>query len=490
MPPSPARPLAPDVLRLNPVENRILLFPGCGRGILRSAAVNPCHPANSSKPPGPASPAADVRSIEMKPTDLRGILQYIPRFREKTFILAIDGAIVTDENFANILLDIAVLRSLNIRVVIAHGASAQIQGLGEEQGVTPSNLDGSGITDAETLKLALTAANRLTHEILEGLAANDLRAVTTNGIVAHPLGILQGVDHLYTGKVERVDVELFQSLLGQGILPVVPPLGFDGDGKTYRVNSDHVAVSLADALKATKAIFITTADGLLHQGQLIRQMLASDLAQILAQRKGEFVPEMLSKAVHAAAACQAGVPRVHIINGRVDEGLLAEVFSNEGIGTLIYANEYQQIRRALRKDLRHLMLLTKNSVANDELVKRTRATFEKHLGDYYIFDIDKNPVACVALHLYPEQNKGELGYLFVSPSHENQGIGRKLLQFVENKARELGLAELIALSTQAFNYFISKGGFAEGTPDDLPPVRREKYEQSGRNSKVMIKKLK
>jgi amino-acid N-acetyltransferase len=427
----------------------------------------------------------------MKPTDLRGILQYIPRFREKIFVLAIDGAIVVDENFANILLDIAVLRSLNIRVVIVHGASAQIKSLGEQQGVTPSNIDGAGITDAETLKLALTAANRLTHEILEGLSANDLRAVTTNGIVAHPMGIIGGVDHLLTGKVERVDVELFQNLLAQNLIPVVPPLGFDGDGKTYRVNSDHVAVSLAESLKATKLIYITTADGLVHQGQLIRELLASDLDQILATpKKMDILPEMLSKAIHAAAACRAGIPRVHIINGRVDEGLLAEVFSNEGIGTLIYANEYQQIRRAMKKDIRNLMLLTKNSVANEELMKRTRATFEKQLGDYYMFEIDKNPVACVALHVYPEQNKGEMAYLYVSPSHGNQGIGQKLLQFVESKARELGLGELIALSTQAFTYFMSKGGFAEGTPDDLPPARREKYEQSGRKSKVLVKKLK
>ena len=164
----------------------------------------------------------------MKPTDLRGILQYIPRFREKIFVLSIDGAIVTDENFANILLDVAVLRSLSIRVAIVHGAAAQIKALAEQQKITASDLDGSGITDAETLKLALTAANRLTHEILEGLSANDLRAVTTNGIVAHPLGILHGVDHLFSGKVERVDVELFQSLLAQGILPVVPPLGARG----------------------------------------------------------------------------------------------------------------------------------------------------------------------------------------------------------------------------------------------------------------------
>lgn len=426
----------------------------------------------------------------MKPTDLRGILQYIPRFREKTFILAFDGAIVTDENFANILLDVAVLRSLNIRVVLVHGAAAQIKSLAEEQKVAASNLDGAGITDAATLKLALTAANRLTHEMLEGLAANDLRAACTNAIIAHPLGILQGVDQLFTGKVERVDVELLQSLLAQGVVPVIPPLGFDGDGKTYRVNSDAVAVAVADALKAVKLIYITTTDGLYCQGKLIRQMIVGELSALLEKNKCEFTPETQSKAVHAAAACRAGVQRVHVINGRVDEGLLAEVFSNEGIGTLIYANEYQQIRLAKKKDIRAIQLLTAKGVQSQELVKRTRTTIEKTLGDYYIFEIDKNPVACVALHVYPEQKKGELAALYVSDSHENQGIGRKLIQFVENKARELALVELLTLSTQAFTYFQSKGGFAEGKPEDLPPARREKYDQSGRNSKVLVKKLK
>ena len=426
----------------------------------------------------------------MKPTDLRGILQYIPRFREKTFIISVDGAIVTDENFANILLDVAVLRSLNIRVVLVHGAAAQIKSLADEQHVKASNLDGSGVTDAETLKLALTGANRLTHEILEGLSANDLRAACTNAIIAHPMGILHGVDHLLTGKVERVDVELLQTLIAQGIVPVIPPLGFDGDGKTYRVNSDNVAVAVAEALKAVKLIFITTTDGLFCQGQLIRQMIVGELTALLEKNKCDFTAETLSKAQHAAAACRAGVQRVHVINGRVDEGLLAEVFSNEGIGTLIYANEYQQIRAAKKKDLRAIQLLTQKGVQSDELVKRTRASLEKSLGDYYIFEIDKNPVACVALQVYAEHGKCELASLYVNPSHENQGIGRKLIQFVEARARETGLSELLTLSTQAFTYFQSKGGFAEGTPDDLPPARREKYDQSGRNSKVLVKKLK
>jgi amino-acid N-acetyltransferase len=427
---------------------------------------------------------------KVKLTDFRGILQYIPQFREKTFVIGLDGAVVTSENFSNICMDIAVLRSLSIRVVLVHGASAQIKLLADAQHVSASNLDGTGITDPETLKLALTAANRLTHEILEGLAANDLRAACTNSIIAHPMGILQGVDHQQTGKVERVDVEFLQTLLEHGIIPVLPPLGVDGDGKTFRVNSDSIAVSVAEALKAAKLMFITTHDGIEVGDHVIRQMPVADLESVLAMQRARVHPDLLSKALHAVSACKAGVPRVHVLNGSTEEGLLAEVFTNEGVGTLVYANEFQQIRRAMKKDIRAILDLTKSSVATEELMRRTRPMIEKQLGDYYIFEIDKNPVACVALHIYPEHSKGELACLYVSPSHENQGIGRKLIQFIENRAREMGLSELLTLSTQAFSYFQSKGGFSEGTPYDLPPMRREKYDQSGRNSKVLVKRLK
>jgi len=424
----------------------------------------------------------------VKLTDLRGILQYVPRFREKVFVIAIDGAIITKENFTNILLDVAVLRSLNIRVVIVHGASEQIAQLAATRGIQPSNLDGTGITDAPTLDLALTTANRLTHEILEGLSATDLRAACCNAVIAHPMGIIHGVDHLLTGKVERIDAEFIHDLLNNGIIPVVPPLGFDGDGNTFRVNSDGVALELAMSLNATKLIYATTEDGLLYQGRLIRQMQAADLTRLLEHNQESFAPKLLSKAQHAAIACESGVPRVHIINGRNDEALLAEVFSNEGIGTLIYANEYQQIRHAMKKDIRSILNLIKDSVANEELVKRTRNSIEKNIQDFYIFETDKNPVACIALHPLGE-TKGELACLFVSPNYENQGLGRKLIQFVEAKARENGMTKLIALSTQAVTYFQSKNGFVEGSPEDLPAARRERYEQSGRNSKVLIKTL-
>jgi amino-acid N-acetyltransferase len=425
----------------------------------------------------------------MKLAELRGILQYVLQFREKTFVLALDGAVVADDNFATLLLDVALLRSVNIRVVLVHGAGQQIQALATSRGVTASDLDGAGVTDAATLDLAIAASTRLTHEVLEGLTANDLRGACANVITAYPLGILQGVDHQLTGKVERVDVELVQSLLSQGVVPVVPPLGIDGEGRTYRLNSDRVAVAVAEQLKAIKLIFVTVQDGLIHRGQLIRQMLPDQLQELIRDAADGFAPGLLSKAVHAASACQAGVPRVHVINGARDEGLLGEVFSNHGLGTLIHVNEYEQIRPARKKDVRAILMLTRQAVEADELVRRTAATIERDLADYFIFEVDRNPVACVALHVYPETNRGELACLYVSTAHEDRGIGRKLIQFVEKRARELGLDDLLVLSTQAFSYFQSKGGFVEGTPDDLPAVRRERYEQSGRRSKVLIKRL-
>src|SRR4051812_1738310 len=134
-------------------------------------------------------------------TYFREILRYVPRFRDRVFVIALDGAIVEDENFPNLLLDIALLRSLSIRVALVHGAAHQVKRFAELMKVKPSDLDGTGVTDAATLNVALVAANRVTHEILEGLSANDLRAACPNAVVAHPAGILGGVDHRFTGKV-------------------------------------------------------------------------------------------------------------------------------------------------------------------------------------------------------------------------------------------------------------------------------------------------
>ena len=423
----------------------------------------------------------------MQVADLRGILQYVPRFRDRIFVIAIDGEIIESENFSNLLLDLAVLRSLNIRVVLVHGARHQIARHAAEAGIELSNTDGSGITDAVTLRVGLDAATRLTHELLEGLTSVDLRAANTNAIIAYPLGIIGGVDQQHTGKVERVDTETLQYLLEKGIVPVLPPLGFDGDGRTYRVNSDGIAVEVALALKAAKILFLCETGVLEDDGQLVRQLSIAEAEESLKKRRAAMPRNLALKLEWAARACREGISRVHLLDGHQNEALLTEVFSNEGIGTMIYSNDYQQIRKAQKKDVRRIISLIRQSVQNEELVRRTRTDILHQLDDYWVLEVDRNIVGCIALHPYPKENLGELACLYVNKASEHSGYGRRLMAFVENLAHEKGLGNLFALSTQAFVYLQQKGGFREAKPDILPPARREKYEESGRHSRVLIK---
>jgi amino-acid N-acetyltransferase len=209
----------------------------------------------------------------------------------------------------------------------------------------------------------------------------------------------------------------------------------------------------------------------------------------LKSHQAELPAVQVTKLMHAVRAGQGGVERVHIIDGREQEGLLGEVFSNEGIGTLVYANEYQAIRPALKKDIRAVYNLIQRGIRSDELVKRTRSDLEKRIADYFVFEVDRYPVACVALHPHPEANMAEMASIYVDPRYENQGIGGRLIAYAEAQARLRGFGTLYCLSTQAVNYFIHKGGFRLGSPDDLPAARREAYERSGRRSRVLVKLL-
>lgn len=423
----------------------------------------------------------------MKASDLRGILTYVPRFRDKIFVVAVDGEVAGSPNFSNVLLDLAVLRSLNVRVILVHGAAHQIDLLASERSVKPSNSDGTGITDETTLKVALDAATTLMNDIMQGLTSVDLRAAYANVIIAHPAGILGGVDQQHTGKVERVDTRLLQLLLNEGVIPVVPPIGFDGEGRTFRVNSDAIAVEVAEAVQASKILFLGARDAVTDGGILLRQLSITEAEEIAKKRRTTLESGILSKIEYAARACRAGVPRVHLLNGSIDEALLTEVFSTEGIGTMVYGNDYQQIRRVLKKDVRGVLELIKRSVEHAEIVKRTRADILAQLEDWWVLEIDRQLVACVAVHFYPEAQKAELACLYVARSHEGQGHGRKLMAFAEQLAAKEGARHLFALSTQAFNYFQQKGGYSEVTPDELPAERRKKYDVSGRNSKVLQK---
>lgn len=426
----------------------------------------------------------------MKATELRGILQYVPLFRGRIFVIAIDGSIIRQPAFRRVITDVAVLRSVGIQVVIVHGIAAEVKALSEDLKLLASNLDGTGPTDHNTMYLCNLAAGILSHKILSTMRELGLPAAVPNVVHARRVGIVKGTDYQLTGTIELIDTLTLKNLLENDIVPVLPPLGYNQEDGILRINSDMVAVWAAQALNAVKIIFVTSYDGLTINDKFIRHIQLDEIEKILMDSTVQFYPlEARSKAEAAVVACKRGIPRVHIINGLVDEALLSEVFSKEGVGTLISAEAYITVRKAKAEDVDFIWRLVEPAMAKEELMRRTRTEIYERINDFYILELDRSPVGCVALHLYPEHGCAEIACLCISPSHENQGLGRALIRFMEEEAKKMGFSRIYALSTQAYAYFHQKAGYRFGSPDDLPPARRKIYEESGRKSKVLIKDL-
>jgi len=429
----------------------------------------------------------------MKFEDLRGILQYVPQFRERIFVIALDGAVMRLPNFSSLLQDIAVLQSLNIQVVIVFGARQQVRELADKRGIKLSSDNGMSLTDAATLDVSTDAITRLTSDLVGDLTALELRVALPNALAVHPAGVIEGVDLEHTGRIERVDDRTLHTLLKDGIIPVLPPIGYDGKGATLRLNSDEVAVDVAIELEAAKVIFVAEAGYFDASKQRVAQLSVADARDIVKRKDPDMDVSLLSKLRYGAMACSEGVPRVHIVDANQDEVLLSEVFSNEGVGTMIHADDYQQIRKARTSDIPALLTLMRQSVDDAALAPRTKDQMQKRINDFFVMDLDGNPVGSVAVHNYdmPDGKKAaELACLFVRRSHKNKGHGRRLVAFAEEVARQRGVDWLFALSTQAFRFFEEKMGYVEDSPESLPATKREAWEKSGRNSRVLRKELK
>lgn len=421
-------------------------------------------------------------------SDLREILQYVPQFRGRTFVVALDGAVVESSGFSNILLDLAVLRSLNVKVVLVHGAAAQIEALGRKRGVALSNVDGTGVTDEATLEVSMDAISRLSNTVMQSLTTVKIQAATANAIHAHPAGILRGLDHGFTGTVERIEAGVLRSFLDQDILPVVPPVGFDSDGQTLRVNSDAVACEVATALGASKILFASLADPRDETGGRERQWTAEE-ATAFIEAKPDLPAGMVSKLRQAARATRDGVPRVHLIGSRNQDALLAELFSNEGVGVMVYSDAYQKIRTATHADVDELYLLIHRAVEDEELIERSRAEIQAAIHDYIVIEIDGNIVGCVAVHRHPDGDGAELACLHVKRGHTGQGYGASLVGAAVERARQHGCDQLYALSTQAAGYLEREGFVRSGDLGTLPEERREKWARNGRNAVLLVRRL-
>lgn len=420
--------------------------------------------------------------------DLRAILRYVPLFRGQRFVIAVDGAVFDSGGVARLLLDLAVLQSLNIQIILVHGAGFQVRRLAEARGITLSSSEGTGITDEATLALSIDAVSQLSNQLRQQATVSNIRTATGNVLVAHQAGKVKGVDQMFTGVIDRVDTLCLKAFLDEGLLPIISPLGYDRQGRTLRLNSDSVATEVALALDAAKVLFVTQSHVVDAEGKRVRQ-LSVEQAQAMSRGESDLAqltcPLMISKLKHAARGCYDGIPRIHLVSGNERDALLAELFSNEGSGTMIYRDAYQEVRPATRSDIPAIVAMIRPSVTDEDLVPRTTEDVAAALSDYSVIEIDGTIVGCVALHPFLEEGAVELACLFIKRNHENHGYGRKLVEFAIRRAREMGADRLLALTTGAADFFRRIGPFEVVSKQDLPSRRREKLEASARESHVV-----
>jgi amino-acid N-acetyltransferase len=429
----------------------------------------------------------------MPVADLRGILHYVPQFKNQTFIVAVDGAILSSAAQAQLMVDLASLHSLDIRIILVFGARHQVEETARRQGICASDLDGTGPTDDLTLEVCLSAISRLSAELMRSLTTVGLRAAAPNSISAYPAGIIGGVDQIHTGRIENVDARGLRALLDDGIIPLIQPLTYDRTGQALRLNSDAVAIAIGRELAADKVLFLTEDPcprSLTPSGNGQVTAIEADSLAARIQEEGNLYPSLVSKLRHASRACSDNVSRVHIIDAKDPESLLSELFSNEGIGIMVHADEYLLIRAADEGDIPEILTLIEGAMAEGEIALRSREDLAVDIGDFFLLEVDGNPIGCAALHQATHSAEtAELACLFVRRSHKGQGHGARLIAHAEQKAREQGASRLVVLTTQARGFFQKVGGFSAASISDLPTERRKIYEASGRKSAILLKEL-
>ena len=420
----------------------------------------------------------------IKASDLRGILEYVNLYRGQTFVVAIDGSIILDENFPNVATDIAVLKSLGINIVIVHGIGRQLKNLAAENSVELSDFYGDKPVDEKTLEYSRLASASASQSVLDAFARLEIKCASTNAVRATELGIISGVDYLRAGRIDKIDFSTVSKLLGFGIVPVFSPLACDREGRLFRINSDLLAAEIASGLKASKLIFLTETRGLAIESETAVAVPISEAKRTLENRRGEIDPRVVSKVEASIRALEtSNTPRAHILDGREFSCLLTELFEKVGCGSMIYADEYQKIRKARPEDASIIYGILKISARSQNLVYRSLEEIQEKISRYYVYEMDGSIIAFVCLLDYGG-GKAELASLHVQPFYQGHKVGTRMVEFIKMKAKEAGVKTLYALSTKSSPFFTEVCGFRETSPSELPEDRRKKYLESGRNSRV------
>lgn len=420
---------------------------------------------------------------------------YIHAFRGRTFVLAFDGAAVASSEFPSLIHDIALLNSLDIRMVLVHGARPQIEARLAERGAKIDYINGLRVTNDEALICVKEAAGSVRVEIEallsmgvanSPMAGARIRVASGNFVAAKPVGVRGGVDYCHTGEVRRIDADGICQRLDDDAIVLISPLGYSPTGEIFNLTTSEIATATAIALKADKLLFLTEAEGIhgLDQ-QLLREVSVEKAQQLLTrQQSTELELQYLRHAIHA---CQHGVKRTHLIDRRVDGGLLQELFTRDGIGTLISAGHYENIRQGTIEDVGGILELIEPLESEGVLVRRSREQLELEIGNFTVAERDRTIIGCAALYPFRNDRMAELACLAVHPDYRNTGRGDELLTAIEKNAKQNGIDRLFILTTHTSQWFQERG-YEPAALENLPMERQALYNYQ-RRSKVFIKML-
>ncbi len=426
----------------------------------------------------------------------RQVAPYIHAFRGRTFVIALGGDVVRDGKFFQLTYDINLLTSLGVRLVVVHGARPQIDARLEEKGLEARYHHGVRVTDAVALECVTQAVGAVRFEIeslLSMAMANspmanaDIRVSAGNFITAQPAGVLDGVDMMYTGEVRKVDTTAIRYRLDDGEMVLLSTIGYSPTGEIFNLPLEDVATSAAIALRADKLLFLLDPPGVTTpEGELQTELTAQQAEQFLARhpQQHEDIRLYLPCAIRAV---RQGVNRAHLISHHVDGSVLTELFTRDGIGTMISLETLENLREATIDDVGGMLQLIEPLEEDGVLVKRGRELIEREIHRYSVLEYDGRIIGCVAMHPFLESRMAEMACLVVDPAYREQNCGEQLLRHIEQQAKGLGVRKLFVLTTRTAHWFIERG-FAPATVDDLPIERKRLYNYQ-RKSKVFIKQI-
>ncbi len=420
---------------------------------------------------------------------------YIHAHRNRTFVVFFGGEAI-DDRFPSLIHDFALLKSLGIRLVLVYGIRPQIDQRLRQQGVPARFHNNLRITDDQILPYVKEAAGlvRVETEALlsmglanSPMAGAKIRVASGNFVTARPLGVIDGIDFCHTGQVRRIDQQAIHQQLDQGNVVLVSPLGYSPSGEVFNLGSEQVATEVAIALQAEKLILLTEQDCLSpDDNTIVRQMTTAEALDFL-QRYPQLPTAIVRSLQASIESCRRGVERVHLINHHVDGSLLLELFSRDGSGTLVSATPFEEIRPANLEDIGGILELIKPLEEQGKLVKRSREKLEMEINDYIVIERDGLIIGCTALHCIDDAQSAEIACLAVHEDYQKASRGNRLLEFLTAKARQLGIKQLFALSSQTMHWFIERG-FVETAVDSLPE-RMKSFYNYNRNSKVFYKDI-